>query len=234
MSEQTRISPDHIEQLFMFVVNDLLFQMTNHLGKGWQKWVKEEPFHKFKPKEVAEVDEVGKCMLLAVRIGLLLAKRQPELVDAQLKNLESRGASLDEFMQGMMDVYQAFLEWSGCTYEKSDRINPALFVQFLDYYATGLLREMSKHMDKEWHKRWQKEVKGEPRHRFKSEERLKVDTVSNFMGLAITTGLMTAKAQPQIASVDWSKGDSLDTIWELVLTTYRRLLYYKYFVERKI
>lgn len=233
MSEETRIDPEHFGEFMTFLANDVLDELAGCMGKGWQKWVKGQPSHKFEPEERAEVERAANYVVMAVQMGLLLAKHQPELVDVQLRDLESRGESVDELWRGMMEAYQDFLGFSGCEYSERDRINPEHFGEFLSYYASGWLQEMSKRMGKGWQKR----IKNKPLHEFKPEERAEVERVGNYAVVAILVGLLLAKKQPELLGTDWSRGASLDILWEGMLETYRSFvfykLYYKHFVERK-
>lgn len=56
MSEETRISPSHVEDLLHWLAGEVLIGIAGCMGKGWQKWVKGAPPHKVKPEEYAEVE----------------------------------------------------------------------------------------------------------------------------------------------------------------------------------
>lgn len=230
MPEETKIYPEHFMEFLPLLADDVLDGIARCMGKGWKKWINNEPRHKFKPEEYAEVERAANYVVMALQMGLLVAKRQPELVDVQLSDLKSRGESIDELWRGMIETYQGFLRLCGYEHLEKDRINPEHFGEFLSYYASAWLREMSKHMDKEWQKGWQKRTA--PLHKFKPGERAKVDRVGNYAVLAILTGLLVAKRQPELLGVDWSRGASLDGLWEGMLMTYKSFVYYKHFVEK--
>ena len=65
---------------------------------------RENPF-KLKPEEKAKVVHVGNCVTFVIITGLLVAKRQPELLGVDW----SRGASLDVLWEGMLHTYRSFL-----------------------------------------------------------------------------------------------------------------------------
>jgi len=230
MSEETGIAPEHFEEFLPFLADDVLDGLAGCMGKGWQKWLRKEPLHKFKPDEKAEVESAANYVVMAVQMGLLLAKRQPELGDVALNVLKSRGVSADEIWQGVIEAYHGFLGFSGSGYSEKGRINPEHFGEFLSYYASGWLREMSRHMDKEWQKGWGKRVNP---FKLKPGEKAKVASVGNYATFAILTGLLVPKRQPELLGVDWSRGASLDVLWEGRLRTYESFLYYKHFIDRK-
>jgi len=231
MSEETRILPEHFTEFLPLLADDVLDGIAACIGRGWKKWINNEPPHKFKPEEYAEVERAANYVVMALQMGLLLAKRQPELVEVPISDLRAKGGSVDELWQGMMEAYQGFLRICGYERPEKDKINPNHFEEFLSYYASTWLREMSKQMDKEWQKGWQK--RAAPLHRFKPRERAKIDMVGNYVVLAILSGLLIVKKQPELLGVDWSRGASLDMLWEGMLRTYQSFMYYKSFVERK-
>lgn len=163
-------------------------------------------------------------------MGLLLAKRQKELPDTAISIFRSRGVSEDELWQNVIEVYHEFLTVARKGDGGRDRINPDHFIRFLLHFADGQLKEMSKYMGNEWKRGWKKR---ENPLRLKPDERVKVAAVGNRAALPIIIGLLMAKRQPELLEVDWSRGESLDLLWERILHTYRSLLYYKRFVDRK-
>ena len=230
MAEETRIAPEHFVEFLRWLADDVIEGIAKCMGKGWEKWVKGAPRHKFKPEEWAEVELAANHLVIALQTGLLLAKHQPELGDVELSIFESRGVSADEMWQGIMEAYHGFLRVTGNEHWQKDRISPNHFSEFLAYLASGWIEEMSKHMDKEWKNGWQKR---EYTLKLKPGEKAKVVTVGNRVAFAISTGLLVAKRQPELLGVDWSRGASLDGLWEGMLRKYRSFLYYKLSVDRK-
>ena len=113
MAGETRIDPEQFVEFLPFLADDMLDGLAACMGKGWEKWVKKEPFHKFKPDESAEVERAANYVVMALQMGLLLAKRQPELGDVALSILKSRGMSADEMWQGIIEVYHGYLGFTG-------------------------------------------------------------------------------------------------------------------------
>ena len=234
MSEEKRIAPEVFVKFLPFLADVVLDGLAKCMGKGWQKWVKGQLSHKSKPEELEEVERAVKCVVIAVQMGLLLAKRQPELVDVGLREIELRGESVDEQWQALLEAYQGFLEFDGREYSERGEINPEHFGEFLAYFASCWLRDMSKVMGKEWQKEWQKWFKNNPLHKVKPEERAAVKTVGNYAIVAILVGLLLAKKQPELLGADWSRGASLDMLWKGMLETYGKFqvdLFYEYFAE---
>jgi len=221
MPEETRINPEHLIEFLPLLADEVLGGIPACMGKGWKKWVKGEPSHKFRPNEFAEVERAANYLVMALQMGLLLAKRQMELGDVALSSLKSRGVSADELWQGVIEVYHAFLRVIGKEHSERDRISPNHFGEFLAYFAISQLREMSKSMDDDWQRGWEKR---ENPFKLKPEEKTKVVHVGNCVTFAIITGLLVAKRQPELLGVDWSRGVSLDSLWEGMLHTYRSLL----------
>lgn len=230
MSEETRINPEHLMEFLPLLANDVLDGIASCMGKGWKKWVKGEPSRKFKQSEFAEVERAVNHVVMALQMGLLLSKRQMELGDVALSMLTSRGVSADEIWQHIIEEYHAFLRVIGKEHSERDRISPNHFGEFLAYFASHQLREMSKSMDNEWQRGWEKR---ENPFKLKPEEKAKLVHVGNSATFVITIGLLVAKRQPELLGVDWSRGASLDVLWEGMLRTYRSLLYHKHFVDRK-
>jgi hypothetical protein len=230
MAGEMRIAHEHFVEFLPFLADDILDGLAACMGKGWEKWIKKEPLHKFKPSESAEVERAANYVVMALQMGLLLAKRQPELGDVALSILKSRGVSADEIWQGVIEAYHDFLAFTGNEHREKGRISTNHFGEFLSYYASGWLRKMSKHMDKEWQKGWEKR-----RYPFKLKpgEKAKVASVGNYATFAILIGLLVPKRQPELLGVDWSRGASLDVLWEGMLRIYRNFLYYKHFNNGK-
>jgi hypothetical protein len=221
MPEETKINPEHLIEFLPLLADEVLDGLAVCMGKGWEKWVKGEPSHKFKPSEFSEVERAVNYVVMALQMGLLLAKRQMELGDVALSSLKSRGVSADEIWQHVIEAYHAFLRVIGKEHSERDRISPNHFGEFLAYFASGQLREMSKSMDNEWQRSWEK--RGDP-FKLKPEEKAKVVHVGNCVTFVIITGLLVAKRQPELLGVDWSRGASLDVLWEGMLHTYRSFL----------
>jgi len=232
MAGETRIDPEHFVEFLPCLADDILNGLATCMGKGWEKWVRKEPSHKFKPSEYAEVERAINYVVTALQMGLLLAKHQPELGDVSLSVLKSRGVSIgeiDEMWQGIIEEYHSFLEFTGNEHGKSGRISPNHFGDFLPYFAIDWLREtMSKHMDKEWQNGWKKR---ENPFILNPKEKAKIATVGNYATFAILIGLLVVRKQPELLGVDWSRGAPLDELWDRMLFEYRDFLYYKHFVE---
>ncbi len=230
MPEETRINPEHVWEFLPHLADEMLDRIAACMGKGWEKWVKGEPWQKFEPSEYAEVERAANYVVMALQMGLLLAKRQMELGDVALNILKSRRLSAAEIWQSVIDVYHTFLRAIDEEHSEGDRISPSHFGEFLAYFAIGQIKEMSKSMDKEWQRGWEKRKNA---FKPKPEEKAKVVHVGNIVTFVIITGLLVAKRQPELLAVDWSRGASLDVLWEGMLDTYRTFLYYKHFVDRK-
>lgn len=230
MPQETRIDPEHLMEFLPLLANDVLDGIASCMGKGWKKWVKGEPSHKFKSSEFAEIERATNHVVMGLQMGLLLAKRQTELGDVALSMLTSRGVSADEIWQHIIEEYHAFVRTIGKADSERDRINPNHFGEFLAYFGSRQLREMSEFMDNEWQRGWKKR---ENPFKLNLEEKAKLVHVGNSATFAITIGLLVAKRQPELLMVDWSRGASLDILWEGILHNYRSFLYYKHFVDRK-
>jgi hypothetical protein len=230
MSEETRISPEHLMEFLPFLADDVLDRLAACMGKGWKKWVRREPSHKFKSSEFAEIERAAKYIVMALQMGLLLAKRQMELGDVALSMLKSEGVSADEVWQPIIEEYHAFLSSIGKEDSGRDSISPNHFGEFLAYFASHLLMEMSQFMDDEWQRAWGKR---ENPFKLNLKEKAKLVQVGNSATFAITIGLLVAERQPELLTVDWSRGASLDVLWEGIFHTYRVFLYYKHFIDRK-
>lgn len=230
MPQETRINHEHFTEFLPLLADDLLDELAACMGKAWKKMVKGEPIHKFTPSELADLGEATNHIVMALQTGLLLVKHQKELADVALSIFESRGVSVDEMWQNVMEVYHQFLRVACEEHSERDRISPNHFRKFLLYFADGQLKEMSKYMDNEWKKGWGKR---ENPFRLKPGEKAKLVTVGNSATVPIIVGLLIAKRQPELLGVDWSIGVSVDVLWERILRTYRSLLYYKHFVEGK-
>lgn len=221
MSQETRISPDHLVDLLPRLANDVLDGVAACMGKGWKKWVRGEPSHRFGPNELAEVEKAVNYVVMALQMGLLLAKRQTELVDVALSMLESSGVSADEVWQAIMEEYHAFARTINKEDSGGDVISPDHFGEFLAYFASHQLMEMSQFMDDEWQGAWRKRANP---FKLNSGEKAKLVHVGNSATFAITIGLLVAKRQPELLDVDWSRGGSLDVLWEGIFHNYQRFL----------
>jgi len=231
MPQETRINHEHFVEFLPLLADDLLDGLAACMGsKAWKKMVKGEPIYRFTPSELVDLGEATNHIVMGLQTGLLLAKHQKELADVALSIFKSRGVSADEMWQNVMDVYYEFLKVAREEHSERDRISPNHFRKFLLYFADGQLKEMSKYMDKEWKKGWGKR---ENPFRLKPDEKAKVVIVGNRAAANIIVGLLVAKNQPELLGVDWSRGVSLDVLWERILHTYRNFLYYKHFVDRK-
>lgn len=166
----------------------------------------------------------------ALQMGLLLAKRQPELADVLLGNMEE--ATVEWVWSDIVQAYQDFLRASGHRWAEKDRISPDHFhfEGFLAYYAVAWLREIATCMDKEWQRGWQKWFKGAMFDQLKSGEREKLVEVGGRVQAAILSGLVAVKIQPELLNVDWARGASLDMLWQDMLEAYRS--HFKPFAER--
>jgi hypothetical protein len=230
MSEETRINPEHLTELLEFLALDVLDGIAGCMGKGWKKWVRREPSHKFKPGELAEVERAVNYIVMALQMGLLLAKRQTQLQDAALNMLKSGGVSPHEVWEPIIEEYHAFLRTTGQGDSAGGNISPGQFGEFLAFLASDQLMEMSQLMDDEWQKAWRKR---ENPSKLNPKENAKLAQVGRSAGFAIIIGLLIAKRQPELLMVDWSRGASLDTLWKGILRTHTEVLYYKHFVDGK-
>lgn len=231
MPEETVIKAEHIEDLLTTLADNVINGLFDCMGKGWQKWARGEPEHKFKPHEFADVERAAQYVVSAVQTGLLLAKRQPSSVDVLFRNWKAGGPPVDEFWRGIMEVYQNYLEYNGSKCSPRDRIFSGHFSEFLPFWAVGWLRLMAVDMDKGWQKAWHKSIASP--HKLKPAEKNKIDSVGNSVVGAIVIGLVIARRQPELLDVDWSRGASLDALWEGMLFSYKGFLYYTHFVSRR-
>ena len=100
MPEQVIIEPKHIGEFIEWLGLDTYHEMGG----------KKEPYEKLKQEEKEEMGGTVKLVAEAISKGLILAKQQPELVDAQIHYLNSiRVGDADELLNHMLDSYQPFL-----------------------------------------------------------------------------------------------------------------------------
>jgi hypothetical protein len=100
MSEKVTIEPKYIGEFIEWLGLEVYHQMGGS----------EKPWEKLKEKEREALRGTVKLVAEAISKGLILAKRQPELVDAQIQYLNTvRAGYVDLLLNQMLDSYKPFL-----------------------------------------------------------------------------------------------------------------------------
>lgn len=226
---ETRVDVRHIEHFLPFLAEGIIDDLVACPDTAWERWLDREFTQQLEPDPNPELDSATNQLVVALQMGLLLAEHQPELRDAALAILESRGVSADEGWLAILEPYQGFVSSTGKEHweSDSDSVNPSHFGEFLSYLGKGLLIEMARHAGKDWQEACRK--RGELK--LKRPEKAKVLTVGNCVSSAFLLGLILAEKQPELLSVDWSMGVSLDMLWKRILYTYRAFMFYTTYVR---
>ena len=103
--ERDRINPSHFAEFLSYLGKGLLLEMVKQAGKNWQEACRKRGEFKLKRGEKAKVLIVGNYVCTSFLMGLILAKRQPELLDVDW----SMGASLDMLWKRILQTYRDFL-----------------------------------------------------------------------------------------------------------------------------
>lgn len=116
MSETVTIEPQYIGEYIEYLSTYLCG--SKGVGKPFDKMRKGKVYYELKSKEMAEVNAWQDLVAWAISIGLLLAKRQPELADAQIHYLDSikqagfASGLLNDLLEGYKEFqyYKAFVD----------------------------------------------------------------------------------------------------------------------------
>ena len=106
--ERDRINPSHFGEFLSYLGKGLLLEMVKQAGKNWQEACRKRGEFKLKRGEKAKVLIVGNYVCMSFLLGLILAKRQPELLGVDW----SMGASLDMLWKRVLQTYRAFLYYT--------------------------------------------------------------------------------------------------------------------------
>jgi len=100
MSDNVTIEPQYIGEFIEWLGLEVYHQMGGS----------EKPWEKLKQKERESLRGMVKLVAEAISKGLILAKRHPELVDAQIQYLNTmRAGYADLLLNQMLDSYKSFL-----------------------------------------------------------------------------------------------------------------------------
>lgn len=105
-SESERIHSKYFEDFLTYYATLQLREIFRLMDKEWKKgWKNRKNPFKLKPGEKAKLVSVGNRVTFLIFTSLLIANKQPELLQVDWP----RGASLDVLWQGMMKTYQSFI-----------------------------------------------------------------------------------------------------------------------------